>query len=359
MSSRMVGAFQDMVRINSESGEEKAFLEYLSELFSRDLHAECAFDAFGNLIARVKAKNCHADQPILLSCHGDTVKPGRGIDPVLENGVIRSRGDTILGGDDKAGIAELYEAILTAERHPAIEIAITRQEEVGLVGARNLDFGVLKSKMGFVLDGDTPDSIVVGGPSHMVIDVEITGKAAHAGMEPQKGISAIRAASHAIATIKEGWVDAETTCNVGMIEGGRIRNGVPEKAFVKAECRSLNHEMCIAYSDVIRQAFEVAARAIGATADVRMDLNYRASRISEDAPVVALACRALEAVGLTPDVRLICGGTDASIYNENGIQSVVLGIGCRAEHSSDEHIYVADMEKTVQILQRLFDLFCD
>jgi len=359
VNSRMVNAFLDMVRIGSESGEEKAFLEFLSDLFSRELQAQCSFDSFGNLFARVRAKNCSARYPILLSCHGDTVKPGKNIDPVLENGVIRSRGDTVLGCDDKAGIAELYEAILSAERHPEIEIAITREEEIGLVGARNLDFSMLKSQEGFVLDGDTPDSIVVGGPSHMVIDVEITGKAAHAGMEPEKGISAIRAASHAISTIKEGWVDAETTCNVGMIEGGRIRNGVPEKAIVKAECRSLRHEKCIAYSEVVGQAFEVAARAIGASAAVKMDLNYKASRIPDDAPVLGMACRAVESVGLTPDVRLICGGTDASIYNEKGIQSVVLGIGCRAEHSSDEHIYVADMEKTVQILKRLFDLYCE
>ncbi len=144
----MVNAFLDMVRIGSESGEEKAFLEFLSDLFSRELQAQCSFDSFGNLFARVRAKNCSARYPILLSCHGDTVKPGKNIDPVLENGVIRSRGDTVLGGDDKAGIAELYEAILSAERHPEIEIAITREEEIGLVGARNLDFSMLKSKEG-------------------------------------------------------------------------------------------------------------------------------------------------------------------------------------------------------------------
>ena len=359
MNSRMVDAFLDMVRIDSESGQEKAFLEILADLFARQLKAQCSFDHFGNLIARVGAKNCSAGLPIVLSCHGDTVKPGIGIEPVLEDGVIRSRGDTILGGDDKAGIAELYEAILSAERHPEIEIVVTREEEIGLVGARNLDFSMLRSKMGFVLDGDTPESIIVGGPSHMVIDVEITGKAAHAGMEPEKGISAIRAASHAISMIKEGWVDPETTCNVGMIEGGRIRNGVPEKVLVKAECRSLRHEMCISYSEIVGQAFEVAARAIGASADVQMDLNYKASRIADDAIVLDVARRAVELTGLTPDARLICGGTDASVYNENGIQSVVLGIGCRAEHSSDEHIFVADMEKTVEILNRVFDLLCE
>lgn len=359
MNNRLVDVFCDMVRIDSESGNEKAFLDYLSELFTKDLGASCQFDGFGNLIARVPAKGCGEKPAILFGCHGDTVKPGQGIVPVVVDGVIRSQGDTILGGDDKAGIAELYEVILTAKQHPPIEIVITREEETGLVGARNLDVSLLTAKMGFILDSDTVDSIVVGGPSHMIIDVEVTGRAAHAGMEPEKGISAIRAAAHAISLLKEGWVDPQTTCNVGVIEGGQIRNGVPEKAFVKAECRSLDHDTCIAYSETIKAAFEVSARAIGAKADVKMDLGYRAMKVPEDAPVLAAARKALVRAGLTPDVRVICGGTDASILNAKGIQSIILGIGCRSEHSSDEHVYVSDMETVVQVLHHLFALFCE
>ena len=359
MSKRLVDVFCEMVKIDSESGNEEVFFEYLSDLFARDLNADCALDSYGNLIARVAAKNCDGKFPVLFGCHGDTVKPGRGIEPVVADGVIRSRGDTVLGGDDKAGIAELYEAVLSAERYPELEIVVTREEEVGLVGAKNLDVSGIKSKMGFVLDGETIDSIVIGGPSHMLIDVEITGKAAHAGMEPEKGISAIRAASQAICLLKEGWVDSETTCNVGTIEGGHIRNGVPEKALVKAECRSLNHDTCIAYSNTIKEAFEVAAEAIGATASVKLDLGYRAARLSDDAPVLSVARKSLEMAGLTPDIRVICGGTDASIYNEKGIQSVILGIGCRAAHSADEHIAIADMETTVRVLHHLFDVLCE
>ena len=196
MDSRLVAVFCEMVKIDSESGNEKAFLDHLAGLFARDLGATCQFDGFGNLIARVPGKNCGDGKPaVLFGCHGDTVKPGQGIVPVVEGGVVRSRGDTVLGADDKAGIAELYEAILTASQHPPIEIVITREEETGLTGAKNLDVSLLTAKMGFVLDGDTLNSVVVGGPSHMVIDVEITGRAAHAGMEPEKGISAIRAAA--------------------------------------------------------------------------------------------------------------------------------------------------------------------
>ncbi len=359
MSSRLVSVFCEMVRIDSESGNEQAFLDYLARLFVQDLGASCQFDGFGNLVARVPARHCADKPPVLFGCHGDTVKPGRGIVPVVKDGVVRSQGDTILGADDKAGIAELYEAVLTATQHPPLEIVITREEETGLVGAKNLDVSLLTAQMGFILDGDTIDSVVIGGPSHMLIDVEITGRAAHAGMEPEKGVSAIRAAAHAISILKEGWVDPQTTCNVGIIEGGRIRNGVPEKAFVKAECRSLDHDTCLAYSDTIKEAFEVSARAIGAQAEVKLELGYRAMRVPDDAPVLAAARQAIERAGLTPDLRVICGGTDASILNAKGIQSVILGVGGRAEHSSDEHIYISDMEAAVKLLHHLFAVLCE
>ena len=179
MNPSVVDAFCAMVRIDSESGEEKEFLTYLADLFRADLGATCAFDAFGNLIARVPAKGCEGKPPVLFSCHGDTVKPGKGIQPVIVEGVIRSGGDTILGADDKAGIAELYHAVRTAARHPQLEIVVTREEELGLIGASHLDTSQLQAKTGFVLDSDAFDRIIIGGPSHMVLDIEVTGRAAH------------------------------------------------------------------------------------------------------------------------------------------------------------------------------------
>ena len=355
MNERLANTFMEMVRIDSESGAEKEFIAYLKDLFTREFHATCTTDEFGNLIATIPAKNSTRTEPVFFSCHADTVKPGKGIEPVLENGVIRSKGDTVLGADDKAGIAELVEALRTADRYPALEIVVSREEEIGLVGAKHFDTTRLKSKMGFLIDMDALDAVVIGGPSHMMIDIEITGKAAHAGMEPEKGISAIRAASSAITSLKEGWIDEETTVNVGIIEGGEIRNGVPEKARIKAECRSLTHEKCVAQSNVIKEAFEIAAKSIGACAEVKMEMAYKAVSISEDTEVVSIAKKAVQSVGLDPQVRIICGGTDASIYNEEGIQTVVIGMGGVAEHSKDEHIAVADMEKAVSMIQHIFE----
>lgn len=354
MNERMINSFMEMVRIASESGEEQEFIVWLKDLFTRELGAKCTLDSYGNLIVKVPAKGAPRSEPVLFGVHADTVKPGKNIEPVLEGGVIRSKGDTILGADDKAGIAELLEAIRTADQHPPLEIVVTREEEIGLVGAKHLDTSLLRAKSGFLLDMDALDAVVIGGPSHMIIDVTIKGKAAHAGMEPEKGISAIKAASYAIAIMKEGWIDAETTVNVGIIHGGEIRNGVPENVEIKAECRSQNHDKCIRQSEIINRIFETAASAIGAKAVVRMELAYKAVKIPEDAKEVAVAKRAVESIGLVPQVRVICGGTDASIYNEKGIQTVIIGTGVRSEHSKEEHIYVEDMEKAVRMIHHIF-----
>lgn len=355
MNKRLLDTFFAMVRISSESGEEGEFISYLQDLFTEKFQAKCTNDSYGNLLVNIPGKDSARKEPVFFSCHADTVKPGRGIEPILENGIIHSKGDTILGADDKAGIAELVEALRTADRHPPLEIAISREEEIGLVGAKHLDVSTLQSKMGFLIDMDAVDAVVIGGPSHMIIDVEITGKAAHAGMEPEKGISAIKAASYAISILREGWIDEETTVNVGTIEGGVIRNAVPEKAQIKAECRSMTHEKCIAQSELVKEVFETAAKSVGARAEVKMEMAYEAMRIPEDAEVVTVAKRAVESVGLKPQVKVICGGTDASIYNKKGIQTVVIGFGGKAEHTKDENIAVADMEKAVSIIRHIFE----
>ena len=353
MNKRLVDTFFEMVKIDSESGEEQEFIAYLKDLFTREFQAECTNDDYGNLIVNIPAKNSARKEPVFFSVHADTVKPGKNIEPILENGIIRSKGDTILGADDKAGIAELFEAIRTADRYPPLEIVISREEEIGLMGAKHLDLSLLKSKMGFLIDMDALDAIVIGGPSRMIIDVEIVGKAAHAGMEPEKGISAIKAASYAISILKEGWIDEETTANVGIIEGGEIRNGVPEKARIKAECRSLTHEKCIKQGELIKEVFETSAKSIGARAEVNLELAYKVVRIPENSEVATIAKRAVESVGLEPQVRVICGGTDGSIYNEKGIQTVVIGTGVKSEHSKDENIAVTDMEKAVSMIHQI------
>ena len=330
-------------------------IEYLNRKF-QELGAQTTIDNYGNLIAKIKAKGCTDKNPILLSCHADTVKPGVGINPVIENGIIKSDGTTILGADDKAGIAEMMEALRTAEVHPPIEIAISRQEEVGLLGVKNMDYSLISAKRGFLLDTDTLDTIVIGGPSYFAIDVEVKGRAAHAGMEPEKGINAIFAASKAISQLKLGRLDHETTANVGVINGGIIRNGVPDTATFLAECRSLNHSKAESLATEMETIIKKEVKNIGAEVKIKIDNLCKAVDIPENSWTVKTAQAALKTVDIDAKTTFITGFTDASIYNNQGIEMAVVGIGARLEHSTEEHIYIEDMEKAVQMLLEIFRL---
>jgi len=355
MNQRLIDHFLEMVKIPSESGNEKEMIEYLEKEFQK-LGAQTTVDGYGNLIAKINAKGCTGKDPILLSCHADTVKPGVGIKPVIDNDIIKSDGTTILGADDKAGIAEMLEALRTAEVYPPIEIAISRQEEVGLLGVKNMDYSLISAKKGFLLDNDTLDTIVIGGPSYFAIDVEIKGKAAHAGMEPEKGINAIFAASKAISQLNLGRLDHETTANVGVINGGIIRNGVPDSATFLAECRSLNHSKAEQLANEMMATIKEQVESIGADVKIKTENMCEAVDIPEDSWSVQTAQQALRTVGIDAKTTFITGFTDASIYNNKGIEMAVIGIGARLEHSTEEHIYISDMEKAVKVLLEIFRL---
>ncbi|MBN2398931.1 MAG: M20/M25/M40 family metallo-hydrolase [Candidatus Aminicenantes bacterium] len=355
MNERMIQQFIEMVRIDSESGNEACFIDYLLAEFKK-LGADARTDDYGNLVARISPKNSSSKEAILLSCHADTVMPGRGIQPKIEDGVIRSQGDTILGADDKAGIAEMLEALRLAEVRPPLEVAISRQEEVGLLGVKNLDFSLLSAKRGFLLDNDTLDTIVIGGPSYFAIDVDIKGRSAHAGMEPEKGVNAILAAAKAIAALRLGRLDHETTANVGVFKGGIIRNGVPDSASFLAECRSLQHDKAQALATEMEDIIRRETAAAGAQVDIKTNNLCRAVQIPPDAWTVVTAQKALATVGIQAKTTFITGFTDASIYNNQGIEMAVVGIGARDEHSTSEHIHVADMEKALAMLIEILKL---
>jgi tripeptide aminopeptidase len=356
MSERMVEQFMEMVRIDSESGDEARMMEYLLKAIT-DAGGQAELDSYGNLIAKFAAKGgADGKPPVLLSCHADTVKPGVGIEPVIKDGVIRSAGDTILGADDKAGIAEVLEAMRVAQVHPPVEFAVSRQEEVGLHGVKNLDFSKLSAKRGFLMDNDTLDTIVIGGPSYFAIDVSISGKSAHAGMEPEKGISAILAASKAICALELGRLDHETTANVGVIEGGLIRNGVPDRAKFLAECRSSDHDKGQALADKMVATITEQIESIGAKVEITVDNLCQAVSIPAEAATVKIAQKALLTVGIEAEPIFITGFTDASIYNNQGIEIAVVGIGAKDEHSTDESIAIADMEKALKALVEMLRL---
>lgn len=349
MNAKMIEQFLEMVKIDSESGNEKDMINYLEKEFQL-LGAETYIDDYGNLLCRLEALNASNETPILLSCHADTVKPGTNIQPVIKDGVIFSNGKTILGADDKAGIAEMLEALRIADSRPVVEVAISRQEEVGLLGVNNLDFKWLKAKKGFLLDNDTLDTIVIGGPSYFTLDVLIKGRAAHAGMEPEKGINAVLAASKAIAALPLGRLDEETTSNVGVIKGGLIRNGVPDETSFLAECRSLNHNKAVNLAKQMEEIIHKQVTSVGAKVNIQLENPIQAVQIPPDSETVIISKQALLKAGIDAKTTFITGFTDASVYNNKGIEMAVVGIGARLEHSTEEHIYISDMEKALTMI---------
>ncbi|MEI6092675.1 MAG: M20/M25/M40 family metallo-hydrolase [bacterium] len=351
---RLITTFCDFVKIPSESPNDQEFIKYMENLLKKE-GATTVLDAFGNLLARFDAKNSSSKEPILFCCHADTVKPGIGIQPVIENGFIRSKGETILGADDKAGVAEIVEMLRSAKKHPPLEVLIVRCEEISPGGAENLDYKLIKSKMGYVIDMDTPDEIVIGGPTYFVFHVLYKGRSAHAGVCPEKGISAIQAASLAVSRLNLGRIDEESTSNVGVIKGGQNMNSIPEDLEIYAECRSLNHKKAEKIAEEMVKIFKDSAEKFGAQVSIERTAALEAYRISDDAKVVQIAASAMIKNGIKPDIKSITGGTDATHLNHYGIETAVLGIGARQMHSTEEHAVIDEMVALTKIITTIVE----
>lgn len=351
----LLSLFSQMVQLDSESGEEKRFITFVADLVADGLGGSASLDKFGNLVCRVPARGSASNKSVLLAAHADTVCPGKGIVPRVSKGVVASSGPTVLGADDKAGILEILVALAQAARRPQVEVLITREEELGLRGSRHLERGSLTAKIGFVVDLQALDKIVVGGPRHYFLDVIVTGRGAHAGVSPEKGVSAIKTAALAIARLPDGRVDAETTCNIGIIQGGVARNVVPDSVRIVGECRSLLDRKADELVAMIETRFREAGSATGATVQVVSDMQYPAYHIPEEALPVRVACRALESSGIVPRVVSSTGATDAVFLNAQGIQTVAIGFGGRNAHTTEETIALADMATAVTTIRRILE----
>lgn len=354
---RLVSQFLEFVQIDSPSFEETAFVERLMRGL-RDLGLDPSNDGTGrngagNILAVVPGNA--AAQPVMISLHVDTVEPGRGIKPRVEQGVIRSDGTTILGADNKAAVAATLEAVrflqASGARHGDIELVFSWGEERGLNGARALDISRLRSKIGFAPDGGGPlGSIVTRASYHDTIVAKFHGRAAHAGVEPEKGISALVAAARAINRMPLGRIDSETTANVGVIQGGTARNAVPERVQFEGEARSLDVQKLDRQTRLMRLAIESAAREVGATVEIDHTREYDGYSIGADELPVRIASAAASAVGLEASLTTTGGGSDANIYNAKGVRTVVLGMGGKAFHSTEENIAVADLARLAELL---------
>lgn len=358
---RMLQEFFELVRIKCSTKEErqvadvlKARLAELGAAVSEDNAGEKIGGNTGNIIANWQGTVSGAPA-VMFSAHMDCVEPCAGVEPKLENGIITSAGNTILGADDKAGVVAILEAMRVIKEqnipHGDIQVVFTIAEEGGLNGSKNIDKAQLRAAMGFVLDSSgSPGEIIMMAPGQNKIEVLVRGKTAHAGIAPEDGVNAIIVAAKAMAELKDGRIDFETTANVGNIKGGGATNIVPEQVTIIAEARSRNMDKLAAQTQHMVETFERVAAANKAKAEVKVTKAYDPFVLKEEMPVVMVSKQAVRAIGLEPVLKGTGGGSDANFFNLYGIPSVVLGVGMNKVHTTDEFIKEADLYKTGELV---------
>ena len=351
---RLTSTLIDLIRIDSPTGEEDEMdREVTARLQALGFRVE--HDSFGNVIAKLAG----AGEPVILSAHLDTVEPGRGIRPQLDGDCLRSEGATILGGDCKAGVAIVLEALTAVRESGAanlpIEVVFTRAEEGGLVGAHHLDFGMITAKRGVVFDGEGEvNRLTVAAPSQNIVKADILGRASHAGVEPEKGISALVIAGHVLTRLPLGRLDEESTANIGYLEGGLKRNIIPERAYLDGEIRSRDRDKLDYYTGEFRRVFdEVAAMYPEARLDLTIENSYHTYRVDAQHPTVAMLTRALADMGLEPRLEGSGGGSDANVFFENGIAALPVGIGVRSFHTKEETAMIPEVLQGAEMCQRV------
>lgn len=369
---RLASVFTTLCEIDSPSKQEGRVAAYLKSLFTEmgaevfeDNSATKTGSDCGNLFVRFPDGGLDRE-PVFFNCHMDTVLPAIGVKVKREGEIFTSAGDTVLGSDDKAGIAALIEVMSTLREknipYGPVEFVFTTCEEVGLLGVKALEPSLIKAKIGYALDSSGINRVVVGAPAANRIRIEIKGIAAHAGLNPEKGISAIHLAAKAIGRLKLGKLDSESTANIGVIEGGTASNIIPESVLIQGEVRSHTVKLLDDYTKQIKSAFQEEidgwsdpdGNVIG-----RPSLNFT---IIDDYPILKLdresdVIKRVEgaAASLGADLNYVVagGGSDANIFNSYGIQCAILSTGMDKVHSTQETIKLSDMALTADLIMAI------
>jgi tripeptide aminopeptidase len=358
---RLLNEFLELVQVDSETKFEAEICKVLKEKFSalgvevfEDDTMDVTGHGAGNLICTLPGNKEGVDT-IYFTSHMDTVVPGNGIKPSIQDGYVVTDGTTILGADDKAGLAAMLEAIKVLKEqnitHGTIEFIITVGEESGLVGAKALDPSKITAKFGFALDSDGQvGNIIVAAPTQAKVKAVIYGKTAHAGVAPEKGVSAITIAAKAIANMPLGRIDEETTANIGRFEGGKQTNIVCDRVDILAEARSLITEKMEAQVQKMKDAFETTAANMGGRAEVEVNVMYPGFKFAEGDHVVEVARRAAAKIGRTSKLQKSGGGSDANVIAGHGIPTVNLAVGYEEIHTTNERMPIEELVKTAEMV---------
>ncbi|WP_141431773.1 tripeptidase T [Bacillus sp. 03113] len=362
---RLLNEFLELVKIDSETKFEqeisKVLKQKLTELgldvYEDDAAVKTGHGA-GNLICTLEG-TVEAD-PIYFTSHMDTVVPGKSVKPEIKDGYVVTDGTTILGADDKAGLAVILESIKVLKEqklsHGTIQFIITVGEESGLVGAKALDPGLVKAKYGYALDSDGKvGTVVVAAPTQAKIKATLLGKTAHAGVEPEKGISAITIASKAISRMPLGRIDKETTANIGRFEGGSQTNIVCDQVDILAEARSLVPDKMEKQVQKMKEAFEGAASEMGGQAKVEVEVVYPGFKFSEKDQVVEIAQKASKKIGRSCELIQSGGGSDGNVISGFGVPTIVLGVGYEGIHTTNEKMPIEELNKLAEMVLAIIE----
>lgn len=354
---RLTDTFLELVKIDSESFNEKNIQEVLASklkalgcsVYVDNAGKKYNTNAKGNVIGflpgTVKSK------PIVLSSHMDTVTPGKSVKPVVKKDRITSDGTTILGADDKAGLAIILEVLQTLKEqkppHPPVEAVFTLTEENGMQGVKNLDYKKIKGREGLILDNEEVSDLLVQGPAVNTIEVWIKGLAAHAGVVPEKGISALEVAAYALSFMKLGRIDKETVANFGVIQGGKATNIVMDQLYLKGEARSLKNEKLAKQTAHMKACFEKAVKHFTKKIDGKVRKpevkfvsvqRYPAVNVPKNHPMVKSVVAAAKEQGFVVRPVASGGGCDANVLSGFGFTLPNLGVGCRGCHTLSESL---------------------
>ncbi len=369
---RMVQLFCDLAKITSLSGKEGAIARRLSTLL-KFMGAEVTIDdagrkisgETGNLIARFPGTvPC---EPFLLSAHMDTVGPAQDVRPVVGRDRVTSDGTTVLGADCKAGIAVILEVLKVLDENrlprPPVEVVFTISEEMALLGAKYLDYGSLRSRCGLIFDNEQPiENVITSAPAADKMDIKVYGAAAHSGVAPEKGISAIKVVSDAVSRMKLGRIDSMTTANIGTISGGSGINIVPPLVELSGEARSHDPARLRRQTRHMEDCLKKAVRGVKVRAGGRLvtpryeflvERKFPNLRIEKNNPVLPLLAGALKAEGLRMKPSASGGGTDGNIFCGHGIKAPVISTGMRDVHTTSEYLDLKDFFACARVTLRV------
>ena len=355
---RLLATFLDLVQITSPSKQEAAVAAYCKTALEQagcsvhiDDTTEVTGSNTGNLIATLSGT---LPGKLYFSAHMDTVNPGESIIPVITDGVIRSSGDTILGGDDKVGVAAIIELVRTLSEesrpHPDIGVMFSVCEEISLLGALSIDASNFHEEPCFVLDGEgKPGSVTIGSPHHSIFRATFTGKAAHAGVEPEKGLSAIKLAAKAILDMELGRIDEYTTANVGTISGGNAINVVPGSCAIAGEFRVMDESKLAGMQAQLESAMNNAIDELGGEVCITWDKEFPGYQHSKDDPLVQMVLKQAGKLGFEAKTMFSGGMSDANAYTGGGLKALVLGTGMTDVHSLNESLAIQDLEDLARL----------